>query len=647
MKTYQSCIKGIAGLLVLIAITSGCSREEGEGGTEVPLNISAAFPDLLGDRTTRAGSTQVEVALNATGGDYAANAKTYDVASSGTITLTPDGSANTLSISGSIQSTPLTIYGWLNDNTPVYYSDTSTAVDQGKISNIELTPAFACIGVRIVSNSTEAAGRYTIASSRLKGIGTYTSNADWNTSGQIPALRSNSSPLSIRNTDKASIQGSVASEITTDYFMRVIPDNITSTSDNLFTVNLPNGQLLQIPAGKTINITAGNCYLFTIDIGRETALEISSIEEMQMSDVIEIPVYNRTQKGIYTLQELKYFRDLFNYGSIWDEDGNQIHKSLNQWVENGVVTLRADIDLGGEPWVPIGIYDDYSYNGEKAFYLTFDGNGHTISNLNIQSESNSNSLYSSGFFSLVTGTVKGLTIDGAVISYGGHLINAGVIAGSLWEGFIYDCHVKGTVKIDNSDDHRSYTGGIVGEVSGGSEPVAIAACTVQTDASSKFIGKHIGGILGAVQNGQVHIVGCIAHDITFNEESDAGNVERFGGITPAHNGECFSCVAYNCEAYYQDYNGYGISPMTNWRSYFFNVAGIDGGGEEGLLYSMEELNSESTVGYLYNNAEHWQISEEKKMSHHYHASPTPSLTGPYLLPGRTHDYNGNECGFRY
>lgn len=648
MKTYQSCIKGIAGLVMLLAITSGCSREENEGHTEVPLSISAAFPYLLSDRATRAeNSLQVKVALNATASAYAAEAKTYNVvSSSSSITLTPDGAANTLSISGSAQTTPLTIYGWLDENTPVYYSNTGATVSQGEISNIELTPAFACIGVRIESNSTEPAGCYTITSSRLKGTGTYTSDASWNTSGQIPVLNSNSSCPSIKNTEITTLEGFTADKIKSEYFMRVIPDNITSTSENLFSVTLPGRQALQIP-GKPINIKAGNCYLFTIDIGRETAVEISSIKEIPVSDVVEIVVYNKGQKGIYTLQDLKYFRDMFNYGVIWENE-QQIHKSLDQWVDNNnVVTLRADIDLKNEPWIPIGVYGEGYDNDERAFKLTFDGNGHTIYNLNIQNnEGDLNGLYSSGFFSLVTGTVKGLTIDGAVISDGDRLMNAGVIAGSLWDGFIYDCHVKGTVQVSINESFYDQTnvGGIVGEaITNEAEHAAIAACTVQTDASSKFTGKYIGGILGNINNGQVDIVGCIAHDIIFNEEEDASTVKKFAAITSANSGFCYNCVAYNCVAYYQN-QGYGIGADYQ-NSYFFNVAGIteDEGGTR--VNSMEELNGFDIVKALYDNAAEWQISDEKKMSHHYHASPPPYSTGPYLLPGQRHMDNENKCGF--
>ena len=65
---------------------------------------------------------------------------------------------------------------------------------------------------------------------------------------------------------------------------------------------------------------------------------------------------------IYTIEELKLFRDAVNAGNNFNGQ---------------TVKLMKSIDLNNEEWTPIGT------NSTVAFRGTFDGNGQTISNLKI------------------------------------------------------------------------------------------------------------------------------------------------------------------------------------------------------------------------------------------------------------------------
>ena len=78
--------------------------------------------------------------------------------------------------------------------------------------------------------------------------------------------------------------------------------------------------------------------------------------------------------------------------------------------------LVADIDLSGHDWKPIGYAyfngDNHISSGENnlSFEGVLDGDGHTVSGMNVSSRSNG-----SGFFSyLCGGTVKNLAIKGKV-----------------------------------------------------------------------------------------------------------------------------------------------------------------------------------------------------------------------------------------
>lgn len=78
-------------------------------------------------------------------------------------------------------------------------------------------------------------------------------------------------------------------------------------------------------------------------------------------------------------------------------------------------TLMADISLEGKSWTPVGYYDYDEIAGAEYYYAgTFDGGGHTISNLKIESSDGS---YLGLFAYIATdGVVKDLTLSNVVIS---------------------------------------------------------------------------------------------------------------------------------------------------------------------------------------------------------------------------------------
>ncbi|MBR1632826.1 MAG: hypothetical protein IJ686_03635 [Bacteroidales bacterium] len=95
---------------------------------------------------------------------------------------------------------------------------------------------------------------------------------------------------------------------------------------------------------------------------------------------------------IKSVEGFKAFRDAVNAGKCYT--------SLN-------VELEADIDLANEEWIPIGNIAD-----TPSFIGTFNGNGHTISNLYVNVEGN----FAGGLFGNNDGcTLKDFTIDGAEV----------------------------------------------------------------------------------------------------------------------------------------------------------------------------------------------------------------------------------------
>lgn len=171
--------------------------------------------------------------------------------------------------------------------------------------------------------------------------------------------------------------------------------------------------------------------------------------------------------------------------------------------EDKIIKLDADIDLlmtneEGEPipFDPIG-----SYRFEQAFMGTFDGQGHTIYNLNQNSWELDNGYYYNDcglglFGAVVDATIKNVTIDGADIS--GESAICGTIA-AYAENTTFE---NITIKNANVADYQYYAGGVVGWASGNcsfincviDESVSVAAQWGDFDNS---IGGLIGGIGGS------------------------------------------------------------------------------------------------------------------------------------------------------
>lgn len=141
--------------------------------------------------------------------------------------------------------------------------------------------------------------------------------------------------------------------------------------------------------------------------------------------------------------------------------------------------LINDIDLGNKQWSPIGMpssgYVTEAYSG------TFDGQGHTISGLYI----NTNSAFYGLFYCVYGGTVKNLKVIGDITTTGN---TAGGIIGKLQGGTVENCSFDGCVTAKGN-----YVGGIVANIVTNSK----AASTVTGCCNTGEInGKYAGGILG-------------------------------------------------------------------------------------------------------------------------------------------------------
>ena len=265
------------------------------------------------------------------------------------------------------------------------------------------------------------------------------------------------------------------------------------------------------------------------------------------------------------------------------------------------IVLTKDIDLAGYDWMPIGTGRNVVSGVQPYFRGTFDGQGHTISNLNINVEGYQE-LNEYGLFGLIdvdavlknftilSGEVNGSAkVGGAVgwlwsasvenvINYAN--INGSSYVGGIvgnyhsWEGnFVRECQNYGTITGTN------YTAGIVGGGDDSSGMQNIVDCVnYGTIKGASFTGGIVGNIV------KVKMSGCV------NYGSISGQ-DRVGGIAGRvnNNSVVFELVNYG--------------DVTGWT----HVAGILGGAAYAdsatSCFNLGNIKGEShiggVIGYVY------------------------------------------------
>lgn len=163
----------------------------------------------------------------------------------------------------------------------------------------------------------------------------------------------------------------------------------------------------------------------------------------------------------------------------------QANASATPYTKN--ISLQNDIFMVGA-WTPIGIGTNFN----NRYCGTFDGNGHTIHNMNVTTNDRS------GFFGFMNGVVKNLNFEGAVVK-SNHW--AGVVAGysddEQGNARIENCKVNNstvtiaTEQIDGNWDNGDKAGGIIGYMAANDQ---VTGCTVSNTTIQAY--RDLGGIIG-------------------------------------------------------------------------------------------------------------------------------------------------------
>lgn len=257
---------------------------------------------------------------------------------------------------------------------------------------------------------------------------------------------------------------------------------------------------------------------------------------------------------------------------IMDKAGlQQLANLVNNNIDTSGITfiLGADIDLSGENWTPIG---NCSANPNYQFKGVFDGNGHVVKNLNIESEADSQGLFGSAAngseiknVGLVGGSVKGKNFVGNLVgnadnstisnSYAtgtatGTGDNVGNLVGFTSSSTISNSYATGTVS------GSSGVGGLVGV---GDSSISNSYSTGNVTGTGDSVGGLTGDAGGSISN-------------SYATGTATGTANLVGGLIGAGSGTITNCASVQSDSYATQMTEEEILSASNLESMGFTEA---------------------------------------------------------------------------
>jgi hypothetical protein len=289
-----------------------------------------------------------------------------------------------------------------------------------------------------------------------------------------------------------------------------------SYSVNFYDENLDRIKTVQVEAGSDFaDIGALGTWYLSGETSPVTTHEITqNINFYAIQNVHEI----------YTEIELNDIRD----------DLNGTNPTGNYILMNDIHLTNATLDeITG--WNPIGLINltiSGAFVIEDAFVGIFEGNGHKITGLHI----NSTKLYN-GLFGYLNGTVKNLAVEvdeKGITASDISFVSIGGIVGGI-DGNITNVHVTGGyIAAYKCEYIGCYAGGIVGEVRAGNIANSYSTVNVFTSAVTSYAGGIAGGVSGNITN--VYATGDITTEGTGYFATIAGGIVGYmtGNISNAY-----------------------------------------------------------------------------------------------------------------
>ena len=374
-----------------------------------------------------------------------------------------------------------------------------TTVNYGNAANLTFRHQTAKLVVNIVDGPIVPDNpEVTVGNNNLALTGTFTKPSSGSSFGTWTPGAQTGSITPYRLSYPNTVAGKT---IKVSYAALVIPQ-ILDAGTKLISI-LINGQLYTYKLPLDITWKPGCVYTYTITVRAEGL-------EVLVDDTIQDWTDDGGENGNAT--------DLGD-GYTVSEDGNTYTvytaDGLMAWAEAAQgnlslnCTLTHDIDLSGTEWEPVG-------DRNNVYTGTFDGNGHTISNLTITKE-NLSFGDDCGMFGRVgtNATIQDLTLEDVRLDVDADDVSIGALAGSN-QGIISNCRVSGNISVTNKE--MGFVGGVVGRMESGVIQYCHSSASIQGGNSD-----YVGGVLGGEFLTKTVIKGC-----SFSGSVTGGNT--VGGI---------------------------------------------------------------------------------------------------------------------
>ena len=203
--------------------------------------------------------------------------------------------------------------------------------------------------------------------------------------------------------------------------------------------------------------------------------------------------------------------------------------SGNQQARN--VVLEDDIDISCyDKWTPIGTNEN-----SHVFAGTFDGKGHTISGLSIDTIAG---MYANiGLFGRVVGTITNVKVSGSItIRSAQHAYIGGIIGYTAGNSTVTACHSNVTITLYGDKVKECGVGGITGILLTTRNDSKIAGCyntgKIECLNEQENDQNNISGIIGETRTGgfggYAYITGCYNRADIIHSRGNAVTVNSYG-----------------------------------------------------------------------------------------------------------------------
>lgn len=322
--------------------------------------------------------------------------------------------------------------------------------------------------------------------------------------------------------------------------------------------------------------------------------------------------------------------------------------------------LTQDVTISYNAWKPIG-------NSSTPFLGTFDGQGHTVSGINITNDTlvvpssiyNSDNICLGMFGNIGAGTIENLTITSSTLTKpsSGNWYNClGLLAGNIGDSgnvTIQNCHTGGTVEVASTASYSYSTdfdalsgwdfcskmvGGMIGGITKNSSnrTITIEGCTNSASVTADGV-KYVGGIIGGITYGS--ITNCTnSGAITANREVGgiAGKAGMNTSIANCNNQGNITALDYSSEIWDEFSRDTCCSTSVSDYAPGYYVGGITGYNYKEILSSKNSgtITGNSNVGgiagfnkyYVGESSNRGTITTSGSYSEHTITSPGVPLT---------------------